>query len=127
MNMNINGRSVEIPEDPTAKEARIEEILDEIFELHIELEALAKCRLKTLPVYFEAVWHGRKEFEVRKNDRNFRPGDVVILEEWDKLTGYTGHCCLIIVERVFPLDDVAPEFEGYVAFSFSKINTITEG
>lgn len=38
--------------------------------------------LKTLPEYFQAVIDGRKPFEVRKDDRGFKPGDKVILEEY---------------------------------------------
>ena len=38
--------------------------------------------LKTRPEYFQAVIDGRKPFEVRKNDRNFKEGDRVILEEF---------------------------------------------
>lgn len=39
--------------------------------------------LKTLPVYFDAVKRGDKTFEVRKNDRDFQTGDVLILKEYD--------------------------------------------
>lgn len=47
--------------------------------------------LKTWVVYFELVRSGLKTFEMRKNDRNFQAGDVLILEEWDPVTqGYTG-------------------------------------
>ncbi len=45
--------------------------------------------LKILPVYFEEVISGRKQFEVRKNDRNFQLGDQLILKEWNK-EGFTG-------------------------------------
>jgi len=39
-------------------------------------------RLKTVDPYFTDVAVGRKTFEVRKNDRGFRVGDVLVLEEW---------------------------------------------
>jgi hypothetical protein len=39
--------------------------------------------LKTWPEYFEHVWAGRKRFEARKNDRGFKVGDDVLLEEFD--------------------------------------------
>ena len=37
--------------------------------------------LKTLPEYFAAVKDGSKPFEVRKNDRDFKKGDKVLLQE----------------------------------------------
>lgn len=38
--------------------------------------------LKTWPIYFEQVWNGSKNFEVRKNDRAFQKGDTVVLREY---------------------------------------------
>lgn len=38
--------------------------------------------LKCLPEYFEEVYAGRKKFELRKNDRNYQPGNLVVLREW---------------------------------------------
>jgi ASC-1-like (ASCH) protein len=46
-------------------------------------------QLKTLPEYYHAINTGRKTFEVRKNDRDFQIGDILILKEYDK--GYTGN------------------------------------
>lgn len=37
--------------------------------------------LKTLPVYFDAVQRGDKTFEIRKNDRDFQTGDMLVLLE----------------------------------------------
>jgi hypothetical protein len=53
------------------------EILDRNASKHKE------HRLKTWPEYFGSVLDGSKRFEVRKDDRNFAPGDVLILEEYD--------------------------------------------
>lgn len=39
-------------------------------------------KLKTWPAYFTAVVRGDKTFEVRKNDRGFKVGDFLVLEEY---------------------------------------------
>lgn len=45
--------------------------------------------LKTLPEYFMAVSDGRKNFEIRRTDRDYKTGDSVILKEWTG-TEFTG-------------------------------------
>lgn len=45
--------------------------------------------LKILPAYFDAVYDGRKKFEVRFNDRGYQVGDTLILREYEK-GQYTG-------------------------------------
>jgi hypothetical protein len=47
--------------------------------------------LKTWPDYFEAIRDGSKTFEIRLDDRGFKVGDVLWLQEWDNLNfHYTG-------------------------------------
>ena len=47
--------------------------------------------IKIWPDYFCAVSLGRKTFEIRKNDRDYLPGDYVVMREWDPMTRkYTG-------------------------------------
>lgn len=41
-------------------------------------------RLKTVGVYWDAVASGEKTFEVRRNDRAFQKGDIVILQRTDE-------------------------------------------
>ena len=48
-----------------------------------------KHELKILPKYFEEVSSGRKTFEIRKNDRDFKVGDVFVLREYEN-GKYTG-------------------------------------
>ena len=47
--------------------------------------------LKTWPEYFQEVFISHKMFEVRKCDRDFQLGDILILKEWNPVTeDYTG-------------------------------------
>ena len=52
--------------------------------------------LKILPEYYSAVVSGKKRFELRKNDRDFRAGDILRLEEWDGHE-YTGRATDVMV------------------------------
>lgn len=45
--------------------------------------------LKILPEYFEPVLEGKKNFELRKNDRDYKVGDTLLLREW-YANEYTG-------------------------------------
>ena len=48
-------------------------------------------QLKTWPAYYQMIIEDKKTFEVRKNDRNFKEGDYLILMEFDPTTQtYTG-------------------------------------
>ena len=55
--------------------------------------------LRIIPMYFDEVVAKRKMFELRKNDRNFRVGDKLILREYDG--EYTGNECERWVQYVF--------------------------
>lgn len=56
--------------------------------------------LKIWPIYFEKVLSGEKTFELRKNDRDFQVGDVLILKEFNSgLSDATGPERVVIEER----------------------------
>jgi hypothetical protein len=47
--------------------------------------------IKSWPQYFEATLSGAKPFDLRKNDRDYQLGDLVVLQEWSPETQtYTG-------------------------------------
>ena len=57
--------------------------------------------LKTWSYYFCCVQNGSKKFEIRKNDRDFKPLDVLHLREWDnEKEKYTGRSCLVRVDHI---------------------------
>ena len=67
---------------------------------------MADHELKIQPKYFSDVRQGLKTFELRKNDRNFKPYQVIKLREWSKTYGYSKR--EIMVEVTYILD--APSF-----------------
>lgn len=68
--------------------------------------------LKILPKYYDDVLNGRKKFEIRKNDRNFKVGDKLLLQEWDK-DEYTGREMLKEVDYIFPSNGTCELSEDY--------------
>ena len=45
--------------------------------------------LKLLPQYYKEVLNGNKNFELRKDDRDYKLNDLLLLKEWDG-SEYTG-------------------------------------
>ena len=44
--------------------------------------------------FFKPTADGRKTFEIRRNDRDFKAGDIIIFREWDDImSNYTGRNC----------------------------------
>ena len=62
--------------------------------------------LKTWPGYFQLVFSGVKKFELRKNDRDFKVGDLLILMEfYPDAQSYSGREVRVVVTGVFRLSD----------------------
>lgn len=71
--------------------------------------------LKSWSEYFQKTKSGEKTFELRKNDRDFKVGDILCLKEWvmkgwsdvnpNEYSGYyTGEEIEMIVNYIFQLD-----------------------
>ena len=59
--------------------------------LETEMETRTEHKLKTWPCYFVAIWDGLKRYEVRRDDRGFRPADTLLLQEYEPTRRhYTG-------------------------------------
>ncbi len=64
---------------------------------------------------------GNKRFELRKNDRGFEVGDIVVLQEWDpKDERYTERFVLVEIDYItqgqFP-----GLLDGYCVFNFNPL------
>ena len=80
-------------------------------------------QLKILPKYFQSVLSGEKTFEVRKDDRNFQLGDIVVLDEFDDIScSFTGN--YVGVRITYILRDSEFCKSGYCIFSFKRISEI---
>lgn len=84
-----------------------------------------KHELKTWPQYFAAIVAGRKNFEVRKDDRGFEVGDELVLQEWCPLMGnYTGREEIRFVRFILrDFDGLRP---GYVAMDLQSEEKVNE-
>ena len=84
--------------------------------------------LKTHPEYFAAIYSGIKNFELRKNDREYKIGDELLLKEfypegasWDSTKlGYTGRILHRRVDYILRGGKFGLE-EGYVIMAISKL------
>lgn len=76
--------------------------------------------LKTWTPFFMDIKSGIKQFEVRRNDRDFQVGDTLILEEFNpNKSAYTGAWTPKLV--IYKLDDERFVKEGYVILGLQDI------
>ena len=70
-------------------------------------------KIKIDPKYFDDVAKSRKTFEVRKNDRAYKAGDLLVINEYDReIEEYTGR--YIEVSITYILDEQKYLRDGYV-------------
>ena len=74
---------------------------------------MKKHELKILPQYFQAVWSGIKTFELRKDDRDYQRGDILVLREWDG-ENYTGSAICVKVTYILQNAEKYGLKDGYV-------------
>lgn len=73
-------------------------------------------QLKSWPQFFLVIRSGVKNFDLRKDDRDYRVGDIVQLEEYAMMTGeYTGRVCRKRIGYI--LRDFAGLMPGYCILS----------
>jgi len=85
---------------------------------------MKKHRLKLDAAYYQDSASGIKTFEIRKNDRDFRVGDILELREWiwsrsESKGTYTGEVHWKIITYI--LDDTEYLRDGYVCLGVSPI------
>lgn len=72
--------------------------------------------IKIAPDYFKSVINRSKKCEIRKNDRRYRVGDLVVLQEFNqKEQVYTGRTALVEITYITTYN----QKRGMVVFSFT--------
>lgn len=71
-------------------------------------------RIKLASQYFDAVQKEEKNFEIRKNDRDYREGDWLILREWDG-SNFTGRKIVRRIVHIYELDLIG--FDNWIAMT----------
>ena len=82
-------------------------------------------RIKILSRYFRQVASGDKPFEFRRNDRGYRAGDLVVLDEIgtndDGETIYTGRSIVVLIKQVWELGELLEKLDGWCVFTFEVL------
>lgn len=117
--------SVAISKDCMINAQFVAAIVDELESAQQEIEKWKKAasenidhnneptlhELKLWPQYFSAVMNREKTFEIRKNDRNFKIGDVLLLKEYNSSAKrYTGRK---VLRTITYITDYAQQ-DGYI-------------
>lgn len=90
--------------------------------------------LKTDRLYFQSTLDGEKLFEIRKNDRDFKKGDAVILRETvhsshrmashNAPLEYTGRTMKASISSVYGYYNVDGIEKGFVVFGLADLTVI---
>lgn len=79
--------------------------------------------VKCVSPFFEEVWSERKPFEIRKDDRDYQTGDVIVLRHWDPgPRGYNRKSLALIYRVGFVLRDYPAIRKGYCAFGLLEVS-----
>lgn len=81
--------------------------------------------LKIRGEFYARIATGQKTFEIRKNDRDFQVGDVLILREWQEGDGYVDYSsplrCKVTYISTFMQQD------GYVVMGIKQLSESKDG
>ncbi len=78
--------------------------------------------LKCWPDPFSAVWRGDKTAELRRDDRGFQVGDVLLIREYDTTAGgYTGRALRVCVSHITRCSNFAGPSD-FVVLSLGRVN-----
>lgn len=79
-------------------------------------------RLKILPQYYNDVFNDAKRCEIRKNDRDYKVLDLLLLQEWDGKKYTDRSPILRVITHILTHEDFPDGVpEGYVVLSIKRL------
>lgn len=87
----------ELNNEDTILNVKENDTVTTIDELTDDLKESTTHELKILPSHFNEVINNNKRFEIRKDDRDYKVGDFILLKEYEdgEYTGRTSECLRI--------------------------------
>lgn len=79
--------------------------------------------LKIAPRWFNDVQSGRKNFEIRRNDRDFNVGDYLLLKEWER-GKYTGRELTRKIQYIYYCDGTYGLSEDFCILGLQNNNMV---
>ncbi len=76
--------------------------------------------LKIKKEYFNAIDSYEKSFEYRKDDRGYKVGDLLALNEIDEDGNYTGNAMLVEIIYIFRGEEGIPLPNNYIIMEFRR-------
>jgi hypothetical protein len=108
--------------DPSEARELLTVFLDRYPEMRRWIREPVIHELKTWTAYYEAISEGRKTFEIRKDDRDFRVGDVLRLRDFDPTKdAYTGAQLDVVVTYITDAKNLGCLESGYVCMSIRRV------
>lgn len=81
--------------------------------------------LKSWPMFYEPVRTGAKKFEIRKDDRGYKIGDILYLKEYvPDEDRYTGRELVAAVTYLMPAFPELGVMAGYCVMSIDQVRTV---
>ncbi len=79
--------------------------------------------LKIWPEYFKELMNGKKYFEIRRHDRDFKVGDMLKLREWEEsMKSYTSKESTAMITYILTSENFEGLASGYSALGIDVIS-----
>ena len=75
--------------------------------------------VKIYPNWFEEVCCRKKDFEIRKKDRDYKVGDLLFMREWSK-DRYTGREVIRAIKYIYDGDGLFGLEKGYCVLGLAS-------